>query len=74
MAYAFREVWNDIAGWFFFGILLAGLITTLVVVASFLATYALTWVLPRLFEPWNAQVMDMLFRWRSASSRAFSLS
>ncbi len=43
--------------------------TILVVVASFLVTYVLTWLLPRVFEPWNAQVMDMLFRWRSTSSR-----
>ena len=39
------------------------------VVTSFLAIYVLTWLLPRVFEPWNAQVMDMLFRWRSTSSR-----
>jgi adenylate cyclase len=43
--------------------------TILVVVTSFLAIYVLTWMLPRVFEPWNAQVMDMLFRWRSTSSR-----
>ncbi|HBD09913.1 MAG TPA: hypothetical protein DCZ69_16810 [Syntrophobacteraceae bacterium] len=43
--------------------------TMLVVVASFLLTYVMTWFLPRVFEPWNAQVMDMLFRWRSTSKR-----
>jgi adenylate cyclase len=43
--------------------------TILVVVASFLAAYVLTWLAPRVFEPWNAQVMDLLFQWRSASKR-----
>ncbi len=43
--------------------------TILVVVASFLAAYVLTWLVPRVFEPWNAQVMDLLFQWRSTSKR-----
>jgi uncharacterized protein len=30
MRYVFREVWNDIVGWFFLGLFLAGLITALV--------------------------------------------
>jgi hypothetical protein len=35
MRYVFREVWNDIVGWFFLGLFLAGLITALVPEALF---------------------------------------
>jgi uncharacterized membrane protein YraQ (UPF0718 family) len=35
LRYAFGEVWNDIAGWFFLGLILAGLITALVPEALF---------------------------------------
>jgi uncharacterized membrane protein YraQ (UPF0718 family) len=35
LRYAFGEVWNDIVGWFFLGLILAGLITALVPEALF---------------------------------------
>lgn len=43
--------------------------TILVVVASFVVAHAAFWLLSRVFEPWNAQVIDQLFQWRSTSKR-----
>jgi adenylate cyclase len=43
--------------------------TILVIVASLVTAHLLFWLLARVFEPWNAQVIDQLFQWRSTSKR-----
>ncbi|MEK6755077.1 MAG: adenylate/guanylate cyclase domain-containing protein, partial [Bacteroidota bacterium] len=37
------------------------------IVASFLTVYLLFWLLPNVFEPWNAQTIDQFFVFRSNS-------
>jgi adenylate cyclase len=39
----------------------------ILIVASFLFSYFLFWLLPGVFEPWNAQALDQLFIYRSTS-------
>jgi adenylate cyclase len=39
----------------------------ILIVASFLFSYLLFWLLPGVFEPWNAQALDQLFIYRSTS-------
>jgi adenylate cyclase len=41
--------------------------TFILIVASFLAIHLLFWLLPNVFEPWNAQTVDQLFSLRSKS-------
>lgn len=38
------------------------------IVASFLISFLLFWLLPNIFEPWNAQAIDQLFVFRSNSA------
>ncbi|MBI4428801.1 MAG: adenylate/guanylate cyclase domain-containing protein [Ignavibacteriales bacterium] len=39
-------------------------VTTALVVTSFLVVHLLFWLLPNVFEPWNAQTVDQLFAFR----------
>jgi adenylate cyclase len=41
--------------------------TIILILASFLAVHLLFWLLPNVFEPWNAQTVDQFFSLRSKS-------
>lgn len=41
--------------------------TIILILASFLAVHLLFWLLPNVFEPWNAQTVDQFFALRSKS-------
>jgi adenylate cyclase len=41
----------------------------LLVVGSFITAHLAFWLIPNVFEPWNAQAVDQLFRFRAASER-----
>ena len=41
------------------------LATSCLVLSAFVASHLFFWLLPNVFEPWNAQTMDQLFRLRS---------
>jgi len=43
-------------------------VTTALVVTCFLVVHLLSWLLPNVFEPWNAQTVDQLFAFRSKST------
>ena len=44
-------------------------VTTLLVVASLLFAHLLFWLLPNVFETWNAQTVDQIFVYRTNSAR-----
>jgi len=42
-------------------------VTIFLIVCSFIAAHLCFWLVPRVFETWNAQAIDRLFLYRSAS-------
>lgn len=41
----------------------------LLLIGSFITAHLAFWLVPNVFEPWNAQAVDQLFRFRAASER-----